>query len=462
MKKLALICLLLLVGCQKEPIKIRHQPDIETPDQWTSADVDNSEIILDWWTSFEDSALDVLVARGLQKNYNLRAAAARLDSAAAQARIAGAGQLPSIAAGWSGRGQRQNFIGFPIPGSEDRVLSRTSKSSGVSLDVSWEADVWGRISAGKIAALADYNSAEADVRAAKLSLAGQLSKAWFASIENLEQVRLAERTVESYADTSERVRSRYVRGLQSSLDVRLALSSLSSAQALLEQRKRQLDLSTRQIEILLGEYPKALLAIGDSLPEPPPPPPTGVPSELVARRPDLVSAEQRMWAAGARWSQARLALYPSFNITGGIGTSTSGFLEVLNGNFFVWNLAGNALQPIFQGGRLRAQVELEDARAKEAAAVWVNAVLSAFSEVESALAAEKFLLDQRSMLQEAAQQALASAELAEDRYNSGLENFVTVLESQRRSLDTESQLLTIQRQVLDSRVDLHLALGGSF
>jgi multidrug efflux system outer membrane protein len=322
--------------------------------------------------------------------------------------------------------------------------------------------VWGRISAGKAAAIADYEATKADLRAAKLSLAAQISKAWFATLEGREQAKLAGGTVSNYKNTTERVRSRYEQGLQSSLDLRLALSSLSSAEALLEQRNQQLDLGIRQLEILIGDYPAAQLEVEQELPGVPPLPPAGVPSELVSRRPDLVAAERRMWTAGARWTQARRALYPSFNLSAGIGTSTSDFLQVFNGNFFTWNLAGSVMQPLFQGGRLRAQIMLEDARSKEAAAQWASSVLQAFSEVEAALASEKYLADQEQKITNAATQASASLKLAEDRYEAGLEGFVTVLEAQRRSLDAESQLLSIRRLRLDNRIDLHLALGGGF
>jgi NodT family efflux transporter outer membrane factor (OMF) lipoprotein len=379
-----------------------------------------------------------------------------------QAKIAGAPLYPSITGGWSGSGQKQNFIGLPIPGMEGEVLSRTFKSSGVSLDVSWEPDVWKRVSAGKQAAIADYEAAEADLWAARLSLVAQTSKAWFAVLEGLQQVELARRTVASYRGTAERIRGRYRRGLQSSLDLRLALSSLAGAEALLQQREEQLDRGIRQLEILLGQYPAKAIQPTLALPVIPPVPPAGIPSELVSRRPDLIAAEKRMWAAGARWTEARKALYPSFSLSAGIGTSTSGYLQVFNGDFFVWNLAGNVLQPIFQGGRLRAQIELRDAQSREVAAQWAGAVLRAFSEAESALAAEKFLVQQEVELTSTWKQSAASLQLAEDRYNSGLESFVTVLESQRRALEAESQLLSVRRQRLDTRVDLHLALGGGF
>jgi len=454
--------MLLMPGCSRKPIEIRHRPEIKMLDQWSDTEVDDGEVLSHWWESFNDPVLRKLVEKGLEENHSLKAAAARLEAAVAQARIAGADLLPSVTAGWNASGQRQNFIGLPIPGAEEQVLSRTFRSFGVSLDASWEPDVWGRISAAEAAAIADYAAVEADLQGAKLSLTAQIGKAWYAALEGWEQIQLAERTVENYRDTAERVRSRYTRGLQSSLDLRLALSSLSSAEALLEQRKQQTDLAVRQIEILLGQYPSAALEVAQQLPPVPPTPPLGVPSELVSRRPDLVAAERRMWAAGARWTQARKALYPAFSLTGRTGMSGRDFLQAFNGNFFIWNLAGNVLQPVFQGGRLRAQIRVQDARSKEAASQWASSVLQAFAEVETALTAERFLENQERDIRTSAQQAAFSLRLAVDRYEAGLEGFVTVLEAQRRSLDAESRLLTLHKQRLDAHIDLHLALGGGY
>ena len=148
--------------------------------------------------------------------------------------------------------RKQNFIGFPIPGREGSVLSTISTNLGVSLDVSWEADLWGRLSAGSRAALADLQSAAADLRDAQLSIAGQTAKAYFATAEAFQQVALAAATVESFRTASEQARDRFERGLRPSLDLRLSLSSLAGAEALLQQRRQQLDATTRQLEVLLG------------------------------------------------------------------------------------------------------------------------------------------------------------------------------------------------------------------
>ena len=167
-----------------------------------------------------------------------------------------------------------------------------------------------------------------------------------------------------------------------------------------------------------------------------------------------------MLSVGAGWAEAKSALYPSFNISDSMGTSTDNFLKIFNPEYFIWSLAGSVVQPIFNGGRLRAQVELQDAMASQAASNWASAVLRAFEEVEVALDSEVFLSEREKSLAEAARQSAAALNLAQKQYEEGLTAFVTVLESQRRSLESESSLLTIRRQRLDTRVDLHLALGG--
>jgi outer membrane protein, multidrug efflux system len=459
---LFLLCFALLAGCRREPVQLRHPPDLTPPAEWTADGPEPGEVVAEWWRTFEDPTLDDLVRRAVEGNHNLQAAAARVRAAAAQARVVSADLLPTVNASLDGARRRQNFIGLPIPGAADRVLSTTFTTFGVSLGTSWEVDVWGRLSAGEAAALADLQAGEAEFLGARLSLSAQTAKAWFSVVEALGQVELSERTVSTYRETAARVRARYEAGLQSSLDVRLALSSLASAEALLTLRRQQLDLGRRQLEILLGEYPAALLTVSAELPALPPLPPAGVPSDLVARRPDLVSAERRLLASDARWHQARRNLYPRFGLTGSAGTSSRELLELLDGEFFVWSILGNLIQPVFDRGRLRAQVELADARSHEALATYANAILTAFSEVETALSAERFLEERVAEVALAAQQSAASQNLALDRYGAGLEQFVTVLEAQRRSLSAESELLTLRRQQLEARVNLHLALGGGF
>ena len=260
--------LLTFTGCATAPRV--QQPALReaAPQTWAAGTTAGAPGDTLWWTRFDDTHLDSLVGEALTHNFNLQAAAARLQAAAAQAKIAGAPLYPQIGAGFSASRRKQNFIGLPIPSSSG-VVSSTTSSFGVSIDLAWEIDLWGRLGAGKAAALADYQAAQADLRGARLSLSAQTAKAWFAAIEARRQVELAGARVENYQTSLEQVRTRYERGLRPSLDVRLTASNLAISKDLLEQRKQRFDNALRQLELLLGRYPSAMISPGEELPSAP-------------------------------------------------------------------------------------------------------------------------------------------------------------------------------------------------
>ena len=457
-----LLLTVLLLSCSTGP-PIKHpRLEVEPPAQWTAGRVGGEPAKIPRWASFADSTAAELVAEALSRNYDLKAAAARLQAAAAQARIAGAELFPQVGAGADGSRRKQNFVGFPIPGLGDEVLATTTNNYGVSLNLSWEVDLWGRLRAGKTAAAAEFRAAEADFRGAQLSLAAQTARTYLSAVEAGRQVELAQSTVDNYRLSSERIRERYDRGLRPSLDLRLTLSNLAVAEALLHQRRRQLDAMRRQLELLLGRYPAATVELSRELPPAPPRIPVGLPADLVGRRPDLAAAERRLAASASRLAASRAALYPRIGLTASGGRSSDELNDLLDGDFSVWNLVGNLTLPLFQGGRLRAAVDLAKAGSEQALAIYASSALKAYAEVESTLAAEGFLVQQEQALQEAARQARAARGLAQDRYDTGLTDLITVLESQRRAFEAESQLLAVRRQRLEARIDLHLALGGGF
>lgn len=173
-------------------------------------------------------------------------------------------------------------------------------------------------------------------------------------------------------------------------------------------------------------------------------------------------AERRLAAAGARIGVAKKARYPGIRLTGSGGTSSAALTDLLDGDFIVWSLASSLLQPLFQGGRLRAGVDLAEANRDQVVANFAGQALRAYGEVETALVADGLLKQREAALLEAATQATAARELAESRYNSGLSDVITMLDAQRRAFESQGQYLAVRRQRLDARVDLYLALGGGF
>ena len=457
-----LAALLLAASCAHAPPTQEPDLGVQVPEEWEAETIEPGAVPDDWWLSFEDPLLTSIVEEALSHNHDLMAAATRVSAAAAEARIAGADLYPQIGVGIDGGKQKQNFIGFPIPGGGEQVLSTQFSSYGVSLDIAWEADLWGRIRAGEAAALANLQAADAELYGVRLSIAGQTAKAWFAVAEALHQVELSEATVSAFSSTADRVRTRYERGLRPSLDLRLALSDLASAEADLERRRDQRQRAVRQLELLLGRYPGDKLEGDDALPPPPPEIPAGLPATLVSRRPDLTAAERRLAAADSRLVQSKRSLYPRLVLTGSGGTQTTSLSGLLDGDFSVWSLAASLLQPLFQGGKLRAGVDRARADVRFAVEQYVQEVLDAYGEVETLLTAEGILKRRENALDVATEQAVAASRLAMDRYDSGLEAIITVLDAQRRALITESLLWEVRRQRLDARVDLYLALGGGF
>lgn len=412
-------------------------------------------------SSFADEQLDDLVQEALANNRDLRAAASRVEIALARARIARADRLPSLSAGLSAARQQQVFVGLPIPG-QPGPLKTLSTRYGTSIDLAWEADLWGRIRAGRWAAAADAQAAEADLRAARLSLVAQTLRGWFAAIEAERQFELSRETVAAYEGSLRSVQQRYEAGLAAPLDLRLLRSQLAEAQALEAGRAVQRESAVRSLEVLLGRYPQGKIAAIEDLPQPPEAVPVGLPAELIARRPDLVAAERRLFAADARYAQARASLYPSLRLSASGGSTSDALSDLLDGDFSVWSLLGGLTQPLFAGGRLRAGVDLAEASSSAALESFAGQVLRALAEVEIALAADAWLAQQELAVAESAAQARAARELAEDQYRSGVVDVLALLEARRRAFVAESALLSSRRQRLENRIDLHLALGGEF
>jgi len=438
----------------------RPQLTVEVPERWLAPAQEGAQSDEAWWLAFDDPGMTLVIEEALQANRDLRSALHRVEAAGAIARAAGADRLPQATIGGSAQRNQQVFVGLPIPGGGD-VLVNTVTAYGVSLDVSWEMDFWGRLRSRVEAADADYRASAEEFEAARHSLAAQVAKTYLAWQEAQLQVSLAERAVESFEGSANIARSRFESGLTSALDVRLSDSDASGARALKEQRREQLERTVRQLEILLGRYPSGKLSAEAKLPDLPAPPPAGLPSEILLARPDLRAADARLAATHARLYEARAAFYPSIALTGSFGRTSTELGDLLDSNFDFWSIAAGLVQPLFQGGRLEAGAELAQAQMREAVEAYASAVLRAFSEVEQVLAVEDALEARQGHRTRAFEDASAASELAGERYASGLEDLNALLTAQRRALDAETGLLSVRRERLAARVDLFLALGGS-
>ena len=453
-----LITLTLCVGCVKAPSSHFDQHKINTPESFAGA-TDQAQVFEDGWVDdFQDQKLEVLILEALESNYDLQAASSRVAAAQASFQSANAGWKPQLNLNQSDSRSKTVFNPFAGP-----LQSRYINRFDLGFNLSWELDLWGRLRNQGRAALADLQASESDYMSARLSLAANVAASWFNVIESELQVRLTEDTVHSFESNLKVVEESYKRGIPNrALDVRLTRANVESARSNLQIRKRQRDATVRSLEILLGRYPSAELETTPRLPILTGTVPTGMPSELLLRRPDIFSAERRLAAATQRLKVSRKSLLPSIRLTSSVGTSSNELTDLLDPERLALSIAGSLTQPLYQGGRLRANIRLSDARLQESMAQFSQTVLRAFQEVESLLAAETFLKDQETALQATSEESSEAEILAKEQYERGLVDIITVLESERRAFNARSSLINVANLRLQNRLSLYLALGGHF
>ena len=436
------------------------QNPVEVAPAWTTTSANYSGPVSadGWLKDIPSTQLKALVKEALRRNHDLKAAAARMRAARARSVIEGADRFPQISA------DQDASRALTVDQQDQR---QRSNDFSLGLDLSWEIDLWGRLRDSTNAANRDALASEADFNAARLSLAANTAQAWFNAVETELQLKLTRDTLKSFKDNLDVIQRAFDAGIDDNggdiaLDLRLARANVSTAENEQALAERNRDQAARSLETLLGRYPANITKIGKSLPSLRRKVPAGLPSELLLRRPDLIAAEQRLLAQGLRVSAAKKAFLPSFNLTARGGTSTREFSDLLSADRLVASIAGGLSQPITQGKRLKGNLALSEADREEALQIYAQASLEAFREVETTLAAERYLAAQETALVSAAKESDAAEELAVQQYGRGLVDIITVLDSQRRAFDASRSLIAIRNERLQNRIDLYLALGGDF
>lgn len=430
-----------------DELKTVLPPTTTVPPEFKSTGGVAGGVTTDWVQSFGDPQLEALVDEGLRNNLDLKAAATRIDVAASLVVQARSLLYPQIA-----------VIGGTGIVGRDTVKDR----SGISGDLDWELDLWGRVRAQAAAAAAARVASDADLLFARQSLAASVATLWYDTIAT-ERLRLtALQATDVYGDLLNLVRQRNQVGQIGQEDVNLAGADLDRAR----RRERAYATSKQQVvrglEVVVGRYPSAELALAADLPAMPAPVPEGLPAELLGRRADLIAAERRVAAACHLIQVAEAARLPRISLTAGGGVSTSDLLRLANVPAEFWRFGANLLAPIFTGGALEAQVKIANADQQAALALYGQAVLRAFSEVESTLSNEGLLADQQRYLESVLSQDTEALRLGRLRYQAGATDLLHVLQLQAKQLDTQFDLIGIHNERLANRVALHLALGGGF
>lgn len=417
-------------------------PSTEIPAEFQLDGVDSGEVDDGWIATFGDTRLDALVDEAVANNLNLRAAASQVDRAAGLARLAGASLKPMVGLGGGG-GETY---------SDMDLLSGTSYNA--ALTMSWEADVWGKLRQRAAAGEAGLEATTADFAFARQSIAATTAKTWFLATEIAQQLRLAEESVDIFSEVLEIVTTKERVGQVTMQDVYLTGADLASAQESVQQATAARDSILRGLEVLLGRYPGADIETASEQLPLPPAIPVGLPSDLISRRPDLQAAEARVRAAFFLTEEARLAKLPSFDLS-----VSAGYTSLTD---FIGNLAAGIVAPLYTGGALEGQLEIATADQMAAIAVYGQSVLTSFQEVENALANERIFSRRLALLEEIVDDNQRAYELAVKQYEVGRIEVLNVLQIQARVLAARSALIRIQNERLATRIDLHLALGGSF
>ncbi len=462
-----LLAVSLVAGCAVGPDY--RAPETQTPDEWHTAPsagvrVESAQApsLADWWTSFEDPMLSNLIERSIAGNKTVQQARARVIEARARRGAAAGSFLPSInaSAGASRTDSERRFI----DPDDDFEVASADEIYTAGFDASWELDLFGGQRRAFEAATAQLGASEADLRDALVTLLGDVALNYTNLRTAQARLDFAERNLAAQAELLDITRWRAEAGLASVLDVEQAQTSYQQTRAQIPSLESSLTQALNRLDVLTGQVPGSLSAqLNERKPVPTAPEEivTGVPADVVRRRPDIRAAERRLAAQSAQVGVATAALYPSLSLSGSIGLQSLNASDVLDGS--QTDRLGLSLRiPLFAGGALRQNLRAQYAVLDQAFATYEATVLAAFEEVENALIAWTTEQRRREALGLAVESARRARELALVQYNSGLVDFQTVLTADRQLISLEDSLAVSDGERTANLVRLYKALGGGW
>jgi len=440
------------------------EPRLEVPGAWSRAAAgggytpSDRAALAHWWRELGDATLSELIQQALESSNDLRSAQARLREARARRALAGANRFPTITASAATSRARSSA-------ETGAGRNRTSELYSAGFDASWEPDVFGGVRRGVEAAQADLESTEANLYATQVSLAAEVALNYVEVRAFQARLAIARDNLASQAETLQLTEWRTEAGLATSLDIEQARANREQTRAQIPTLETSLAEAQHRIAILLGLAPGALVA-KLSTPAPIPPVPDrvaiGIPADTLRQRPDLRAAERRLAAETARIGQAAAARYPSLALSGSIGLEALTLRALGAGSALGHALIASVGGVIFDGGRLRQQVEIQSAVQEQALVEYQSALLTALEDVENALVALAMSREREAALTGATEAARNAALLARDRYASGLIDFQTLLNTERTVLTIEDSLAATRAEAASALIQLYKALGGGW
>jgi outer membrane protein, multidrug efflux system len=447
--------LVALAGCTVGPWY--HKPAIPPPESWTTAA--NPAVpewpAIDWWRGFQSPDLDGYIGEAEAANDDLRAAIARVEEADAQRRIALAPLLPAVGVSADASRGRQPVATSPV--------YQTSNDFNPLVTASYELDFWGKNRAGYEAAAYTEKASRYDRKTVELTVLSGVATTYFQTLELRDRLRIAERNLGNANHVLRGLRLEQKAGTATALDVAQQETVVDTVNATIPPLREQLRQSEDALAILVGSTPEAVAVtrgqLDDiALPQVRP----GLPSDLLARRPDVAEAEAQLIAANANIGAARAAFFPSISLTANGGYESAALATLLTPASRVWLIGANLAQPIFQGGAILGQYRYSQARYRELLADYHKAVISAFANVEDALIAVQQTADQVARQQQATEQARRAYRFADVQMHAGTINVLTLLSTETALFSAEDALAQAKFAQLQALVSLYQALGGGW
>jgi multidrug efflux system outer membrane protein len=416
-----------------------------------------------WWTQFNDPQLTALIEETLAANLDLRLAVSRIEEARAALRLARSFQAPTVDADAGvARARRSDAVDPRFPGP----LINTTYGAGVN--VAYEVDLWGRLASNTRAAQAQLLGTRYSAETVRTVLAAQVASAYFQLLGFDAELRLSRDTLGTRVESLELQKERFDAGLIGDYELRLADAERATVAASIPPLERAVAQTEAALAVLAGRSPRAVftpvVARNPQLrvDDPGPPVPAGLPSDLLARRPDIRQAEADLVAASARIDEARAQYFPALSLTARLGSESTELSNLFSGPAVVWSIAGSVFQPIFNAGRIASQVEAATSRREQAEIGYVRAVQAAFRDAHDALVAHRSARDSYVAQEDRRAQFAEALRLSELRNRAGYVSYLEVLDNQRNLLEAERQRILALRARQAALVDLYKALGGGW
>jgi multidrug efflux system outer membrane protein len=449
-----LLAVVALGGCALGPDFSR--PDVAQPEAFRGAPAGESIANLPWWQVFDDTVLQELVRSALEENQDVRIAASRVEEAAAALGFVRAEQFPAFGIG-AGAGRAETSE------QRDGIPGTIASDFSVYANVSWEVDLWGRLRRATESARAELLATEAARQGVTISVVAAVADLYFQLRDLDNRLAISERTLASRRDSLDLIRTRFRGGIVSELDVRQAEIEEATAAAAVPIFERSIVAVENALSVLLGRppgtIPRGAPLDGERVPATAP---AGLPADLLNRRPDVREAEELAHAQMARVGIAEALRLPTLTLTGTAGLASSELDDLGESGADFWSIGGNLLGPLFEFGRNVRRVEVEQARTEQAILRYESTVLSAYRDVDDALAALGTGAAEYEARRRQVESARAAARLSRARYDGGVTSYLEVLDSERSLFSAELQASSTLQQRYTALVQLYKALGGGW